>query len=86
MSKITNIGEELRNEQLSFNIYKNGDKYEVGHSRAISDDKTPLAGKDINDNNIGSSDDIVVRSNNIKFNNYGSDNMYGMNNSENEDD
>lgn len=86
MSKLTEIAEELRNEQITFNTYNKNDNYEVAHSRAISDDATPLNGKGNNDGSIGSSDDIKSRIDNITFNKYGSDNLYGMNTSENGDD
>lgn len=90
-SRLEEIGEQTRKELIKKNPYSRtseDNKYSAGHTRAVSDQKTPEQGKGTNiflDTYNGGSD-VDINGNpdksgsgrlgNMGFNQYGKDNQY----------
>jgi hypothetical protein len=59
MSRLQDISEQFRKENIARNEYRNNDVYEAGHPNALSDGDEK--GKGRVENSIGSSTDIAKR-------------------------
>ncbi len=78
MGKLLDFSEPFRRENISRSIYNANDRYQSGHTRAISDDKTPEWGKGRVDDRVGGSIDIQKRQQLKTKNDYTFDNQYGV--------
>ena len=78
MPKLLEFSNEFREKNISRKIYHAGDFYQSGHSRAISDDKTPEWGKGEVNGRVGGWTDIQTRNHLKSKNFYNSTNLYGV--------
>ncbi len=77
MGKLLEFSEDFRTENKKRNIYNSGEKYEPGHTRALSDDMTPEWGKGEVDGRVGGWTDIKTRETLKAKNDYNSNEQYG---------
>lgn len=78
MSRLLKSEEEFSKELLSKNKFTKGDRYNVAHSRALSDGDD--FGKGLNGGNVGSATDITTRNGLLAKNMYTKSNPYNIKN------
>ena len=76
--KLLEFSKQFRVQNKTRNIYQSGNYYQVGHTRALSDDETPEEGKGEVDGRVGGWTDIQTRELLKGKNEYNANNQYGV--------